>query len=594
MLKANNDKIIPTRILYIEDEVLIAMAQKMKLEQLGYQVTHVTTGEQALQTIEQDPGFNLVLSDIDLGKGFDGPTSVQKILEKFDIPAIFFSSHSEPEIVSRVEGITNYGYVMKSSGEFILNQSIKSALKLFASEKKYATAFDLNPDSININRLSDGKYLIINKGFTEILGFTGDDVIGRPSTAPELNIWNDPADRQRLVEQLRQNGTVEDLQAWFRCKDGSLRYGSMYARVITWNNEPAIMSITHDITSLKRQQDEITKLQADHQNLVENINEVVYFVDLQGSFSYVSPAIERISGYSKADLDSKNFSEFVYPADLDYLVERMKRAYQGEYLENEFRVIDKDGEIKWVRTSNRVRLENGKPVGLTGTMFDITDRIEAQQQRDALLVEKDLLLKETHHRIKNNMATIASLLSLRAGYTENPETKHALQEVQKRVNSMTVLYETLFNSEQVGKVSSKIFFDHLIKDIISIFPGNNRVNIEENIEDIYLESKPASSLGIIINEIITNIMKYAFPEIDSSSENPLIKITFLPEGTEKIVLEVEDNGVGFPDDFDISKTEGFGTKLLYLMTQQMGGDITINSQKGKKSSFKIVFDKNIL
>ena len=112
------------------------------------------------------------------------------------------------------------------------------------STEKFSLAFDAGPDSININRLEDGLYVDVNKGFTEITGFTREDVLGR--TSLEIEIWHDPTDRIRLVEELKKNGNCDNLKAIFRNKDGKLLHGLLSARIINLNKTPHIISITRD------------------------------------------------------------------------------------------------------------------------------------------------------------------------------------------------------------------------------------------------------------------------------------------------------------------------------------------------------------
>jgi PAS domain S-box-containing protein len=155
-----------------------------------------------------------------------------------------------PEIIRRVDQ------------EIKNEQKLKRAEDAWReSEARFRAAFLISPDSININRMSDGLYIEVNEGFLRILGYERDEVIGR--TSLELNIWDNPADRDRMVEGLKVNGYVENLEASFRRKDGSIRYGLMSARTITLNEEQCIISITRDITERRRIQQEKEKLQAE-------------------------------------------------------------------------------------------------------------------------------------------------------------------------------------------------------------------------------------------------------------------------------------------------------------------------------------------
>ncbi len=251
-------------ILLVEDEALIAMEEAAYLKSAGYAVEFVLTGEEAIRNVKDRRGkVDLLLMDIDLGRGMDGTIAAQEILKDYDIPIVFLSSHTERDIVERTEKITSYGYVVKNSGEIVLLASIKMAFKLHAahralaaSEEKYSKAFHISPDSININRLSDGRYLAINEGFTEITGYTPEDVLGKSSVSPDLRIWADEEDRRRLVELLQRDGEVRDFKARFRMKQGDILHGIMSARILTINDELCILSITRDISDRQAGQTE--------------------------------------------------------------------------------------------------------------------------------------------------------------------------------------------------------------------------------------------------------------------------------------------------------------------------------------------------
>jgi PAS domain S-box-containing protein len=146
------------------------------------------------------------------------------------------------------------------------------------SEEKFRVTFQASPDAVNINRLEDGLYVDINEGFTRMTGFTREDVIGRPST--EVNIWHDPADRQRLVQGLRATGVYENLEARFRMKDGSLRTGLMSARVISLQGIPHIISITRDITERKKAEEAL-------RDQYRQMNELKDIINRSGSLVFV-------------------------------------------------------------------------------------------------------------------------------------------------------------------------------------------------------------------------------------------------------------------------------------------------------------------
>jgi two-component sensor histidine kinase len=192
-----------------------------------------------------------------------------------------------------------------------------------------------------------------------------------------------------------------------------------------------------------------------------------------------------------------------------------------------------------------------------------------------LLEEKELILKEVHHRIKNNMNTIKSLLALQAGTLSDPAAIEALEDAGSRVQSMMLLYDNLFQSDQLTGVSAKDYFPPLVAKIVSNFPDSEKVTIVDNIGDFILDARKLQPLGIIVNELITNIMKYAFTGRDSGR----IEVTAGLEGR-RVSFMIRDDGNGMPDSVDFDNSSGFGLMLVRMLTRQLRGSIRIERVGG--------------
>jgi two-component sensor histidine kinase len=201
----------------------------------------------------------------------------------------------------------------------------------------------------------------------------------------------------------------------------------------------------------------------------------------------------------------------------------------------------------------------------------------AEEFIQKLLEEKETLITEIHHRVKNNMNTIQSLLILQSGTLDDSSAVQALEEAAGRVGSMMVLYDKLYRSPDYEAISLRDYLPSLIDEILSNFPNKEKVNVQMEIGDIALSSKKLQSLGIIINELLTNIMKYAF----KNKTNGTIKI-ILVNKDRKLRLEVLDNGIGMPINIDFNRSTGFGLMLIKNLTQQLNGNIDIERGNGTK------------
>ena len=260
-------------ILLVEDEALIALSETRELNQVGYKVIHSLTGESAIAIVNENPAsIDLILMDIDLGRGIDGTQAAQDILKIRDIPIVFLSSHMEPEVVKKTEGITNYGYVVKSSVFTVLDASIKMAFKLFRAMRQldlnsmeieskneelrksltnFQNAYDglalhetmkgkifrPSPDAICITSVSDGVYKEVNQSFSRLFGFTREEAIGRSCFSGDLGIWIHQDEREKLASRLRQDGGSISFEMDFRRNDGTTIMTSTSAELIEINGE---------------------------------------------------------------------------------------------------------------------------------------------------------------------------------------------------------------------------------------------------------------------------------------------------------------------------------------------------------------------
>jgi len=206
-----------------------------------------------------------------------------------------------------------------------------------------------------------------------------------------------------------------------------------------------------------------------------------------------------------------------------------------------------------------------------------------EKRIQSLLDEKELILKEVHHRIKNNMNTIKSLLFLQAETLKDPSAVAALQDAEGRVESMMLLYDKLYCSPDVRELSVKDYLPGLVHEIIGNFPNNGIVKIENKIEDFILSAEKLFPLGIIVNELLTNIMKYAF----NGRESGVISISASINDSHAVIV-IWDNGVGISESISFENSKGFGLELIRMLVEQLHGRIRI--ERGDGTRFVLEFD----
>jgi two-component sensor histidine kinase len=214
---------------------------------------------------------------------------------------------------------------------------------------------------------------------------------------------------------------------------------------------------------------------------------------------------------------------------------------------------------------------------------------QAQHQlgeKTALLDEKEVLLKEVHHRVKNNLQVISSLLNLQAAKVSDPDTKDILRESQNRVRTMALIHEKLYQSSDLAQVNFRSYLQSLVTYLTQSYRERSvNVKVQIEAEDVMLDIDTAIPCGLIVNELVTNSLKYAFPENQPGS----IKLTCRQPHVGKYILIISDDGIGLPDGFDISQAPSLGYKLVTNLTTQLEGRLELLRDRG--TTCRISFER---
>jgi len=284
-------------------------------------------------------------------------------------------------------------------------------------------------------------------------------------------------------------------------------------------------------------------------------------------------------GTDAVDVKNQPFSGVLLDGDRDVFLGRFGAIFrQPEGKTLDVRLKAKGGNLV-VRLSGR-REEKGKKLLVIVT--DITERKIADDKIQALLDEKKLLLQEVHHRIKNNMNISISLLSLQEDQIQSIEAKEALVNARGRMLSMMVIYDKLYRSGDFRSISAAGYFTQLMEALTAQF-DTSRIRFEHRFDEITLDSSVLSPLGIILNELLTNAHKYAFP--GGRTGTVTVNLSGGSDGTATLV--VSDNGAGLPESFDLHGQKGFGLVLVTGLAAQIGGAVTMDKTGG--TAFTVSF-----
>ena len=301
-----------------------------------------------------------------------------------------------------------------------------------------------------------------------------------------------------------------------------------------------------------------------------------------GTIEWVNDGFIQLMGMPKEKLLNNNLSEInVYTNIKNEIREAIENKHSRIFESN---VTTYNIENLWISsTLTPIYDEDGILKKLVVVDSDITAGKKMQKLIETSLKEKDVLLKEIHHRVKNNLQIIISLLNLQTGYIKDEVTLKAVKDGQSRVRSMALVHEKFYQSDELSEIDFAEYIEKLCHFIYQSYGDKtDRIHLQISGDKIGLDMDTAMPCGLLVNEIVSNSYKYAFP----NQEKGTIQIDF-KKNDNKIILFIQDNGVGFPEEYDLEKSESLGMQLIQALTSQLDGDLVVSRENG--TSFKISF-----
>jgi len=291
----------------------------------------------------------------------------------------------------------------------------------------------------------------------------------------------------------------------------------------------------------------------------------------------------------REDIVGKHFREFLGSLSLD--IEEVQKRFQiilsgdpGNW-HNEWEMTDNKGNHLVLDIQTTSMKSNKNIVGFSFFVMDISERRKAEDKIKAALKEKELLLKEIHHRVKNNLQVISSLLNLQSRYIKDKEMLGVFKESQNRIKSLSFVHEKLYQSKDLARIDLKDYIKDLVNSLFQSYGTNTgKIALGIDVENIPLGIDYAIPCGLIVNELVSNSLKHAFPK----DRKGKIYISFHSDD-DKFTLIISDNGIGLPKDLDFRNTETLGLQLVCTLTDQLEGSIKLNKDGG--TEFKITFTK---
>jgi PAS domain S-box-containing protein len=350
--------------------------------------------------------------------------------------------------------------------------------------------------------------------------------------------------------------------------------------------------LDNEVKERKQAEEALRKEKDRAQNYLDIAGVIFVAIKSDGEVTLINKKGCEILGYDESEIIGKNWFENFLPERIRTEITPVSKKLlsdeieAAEYYENP--ILTSRGQERLIAWHNSaLRDDGGNIIGHLSSGEDISERRLAEDQIKASLDEKEVLLKEIHHRVKNNMQVITSLLSLQSDIIKDQQHADMFRESQERIRAMALIHEKLYRFRDLARVD----FNEYIKSLInSLFRSHGidtgRIVMKVKVEDVSLGIDHAIPCGLVINELVSNSLKYAFPE-DRKGE---ISVTLRPISEDEIELRVSDDGVGIPEDMDIGSTDSLGLELVTILTEdQLEGKINLDRTGG--TTFRILFKR---
>nr|WP_319404510.1 PAS domain S-box protein [uncultured Desulfosarcina sp.] len=494
------------------------------------------------------------------------------------------------------------------------NQALKE------SEERFRLAFRTLPDAINLNRLSDGVFIDINDGFTDLTGYSRKEVIGKKSI--DINIWKDPDDRKRLIDGLMRTGHVKKLEAQFVRKNGDIGIGHMSARILHINDEDVIQSITKDVTERKQAEKSLKESEERLRLITDNMDDVITQTDAQIKVVFGSPSLERVLGYRSCEMIGKPAIDFIHPDDIERVLKEATEARQNHALSVllQYRWRHANGTFVWVESSTRLLYdEHGFSKGAIFGTRDISDRIQAEKEKEAL--EKQLMQAQKFEALGRLSGGVAhdlnNLLSPILGYSElllddfaaNDQRKEKIEQINKAGSRARDLVRQLLAFSRRQTLEFKpLNINNVLTDFGKLLQRTIREDIKLSICLSPLMKPIMADIGQV-EQVIMNLsvnasdampgggkltIETAIAELDENyaSTHPVVN------PGEYVMLSFSDTGHGMDEGTRLKIFEpffstkgkqgtGLGLATVYGIVKQHKGNIWVYSELGKGTIFKV-------
>jgi PAS domain S-box-containing protein len=612
------------KILLVDDKAQNLLSMESILEQDGYSFTRAYSGKEALKILLHQDDFALILMDVNMPvlNGYETASLIYKRQKLTHIPIIFITAfdYDEENIFKGYKsGAIDYIFkpinpellkikvkvfieLFKKNRQLVLQEEklkeINDSLKQQIAEKKVVTE-ELRFKNIQLTNAQKLTHLgswhwdiLTNKikGSEEIYEIFEIEPYIESFDVDKMLKNVHPGDLYRVRSALADSiSKGESFDVFFKLHsaEGRTKFVNTKGRIIhnDRNEVIKIFGTSQDVTNFK-----LTEEQLKIFNLLEKVlNEIYIFNADDFTLTYANADALRNLGYNIEEI--KQFSildilpEFKKTSFKRKISPLIKGAKDKIFLFSNFK--RKDESFYPVEIHLQL-IEQGERKLFLAVVLDLTERKRSEQVLAASLKEKETLLKEIHHRVKNNLQIIYSLINLQSSSISDSKITEIFKESQNRIRSMALIHEKLYQHNDLANINFAEYIDDLVLALSDSYRVNtDKIKITVDAEKVLLSIDIAISMGLCITELVTNCFKYAFPDSRSGE----VRITLKQENSH-ILLCISDDGVGLPDGFHIEGNESLGLKIVETLVEQHSGRLSVSNNGITEFSIEVPLDKD--
>ncbi|RPI38988.1 MAG: PAS domain S-box protein [Methanoregulaceae archaeon] len=451
-----------------------------------------------------------------------------------------------------------------------------------------------NSDDGIIGETLDGTITSWNAGAEKIYGYSASEAIGR-----SISILVPPDktdDIATVLGRIKRGESFVHYETRRIRKDGKIINVSLTMSPIRDSTEKLIgaSTIARDITERKRTEQALRESEEKFHMIFERSPFGIAMCDLSGRLLATNSAFESMLGYTKEELANRHFAEFTDPGDIGTEQQIFSEGLTEGSVSHEFEkhYLHKDGRVIRARIIGTFIRGLGKAPSIGLAMVeDVTDKRQTEEALKRSLAEKEVLLSEIHHRVKNNLTAFISLLSLEGSVEDTVAGRDLKNDLQNRARSMALIHETLYKTHQFSEVDMDAYLTPLVDQVVNSYSSQQTIRILVEAKGVALDLARATPAGLIVNELVTNSLKHAFPKeaiaCRADQKDPCTIRIRLTKENGSYQLSVYDNGIGMPAGFDPLTAKSLGLKLVnFLAKHQMRATIKINTEKGTEFVFR--------